>query len=57
MTADRSRNMAASVRQRLMDIAKSLCGFLMPPTRALVGGGNFEMDWLPSGPWQARTGA
>jgi len=39
----------------LMGIAESLHRFLMPPTEALVGGADFEMDWLPNGPWQART--
>ncbi|QDU59611.1 hypothetical protein Pan216_04420 [Planctomycetes bacterium Pan216] len=38
----------------LTGIAESLRGFLMPPTDALVAGADFEMDWLPNGPWQAR---
>lgn len=36
-------------------IAEYLRIFLMPPTEALFAGADFEMDWLPNGPWQARA--
>jgi predicted nucleotidyltransferase component of viral defense system len=37
-------------------IAEHLRAFLMPPTEALIAGADFEMDWFPTGPWQAKTG-
>lgn len=41
----------------LAHIADSLRAFLMPPTEALVGGADFDMDWLPNGPWRPATNA
>ena len=40
----------------LSTIAENLRAFLMPPTEAIVSGDNFEGDWIPNGPWQAKTG-
>jgi hypothetical protein len=37
-------------------IGEDLTGFLMPPTKALVHGTGFEMDWLPNGPWRFSRG-
>jgi len=37
----------------LEQVCAFLSGFLMPPTVALVAGGNFEMAWPPAGPWRA----
>jgi predicted nucleotidyltransferase component of viral defense system len=39
----------------LSTIAENLRTFLMPPTQSLISGDNFELDWFPNGPWQAKT--
>jgi hypothetical protein len=65
MTKEKPRNLAASVRQRLMNLARTrqedfqfvlmivLRDFLMVPARAVAAGGLLEMVWPPSGPWQS----
>jgi predicted nucleotidyltransferase component of viral defense system len=40
----------------LSTIAENLRTFLLPPTQSLISGDNFELDWFPNGPWQAKTG-
>ena len=40
----------------LSTIAENLRTFLMPLTESLISGDNFELDWFPNGPWQAKTG-
>jgi predicted nucleotidyltransferase component of viral defense system len=37
----------------LPNIAVALQRFLMPPTKALVGGTTFDMMWPANGPWQS----
>jgi hypothetical protein len=63
MSPSKTKNYAASVRQRLLNYARSsgqdfgktidlLRIFLLPPLESIQKSKLFKMAWPPNGPWQ-----
>ncbi len=63
MSPQKAKNHSASVRQRLLNYARSsgqdfgktidlLRIFLLPPLESIQKSKSFKMTWPPNGPWQ-----
>ena len=61
MTPARKRDLAASVKQRLLNLGREtvvvlLARFLVPVFRAIRDEGSFDSTWTPGRGWELRPG-